>query len=130
MKEKGRVGGGREKLVFGFGKIPGFHPRPPPPPPLPKWNPGVCGLLPCCCCVVVVWWGGGGGVGRGGFCLDVLYHGNANLPYTLCIPLQIFKRANLVRLRPVIYLLSAFYTHFSVKANYTPPLAYLKLRKL
>ena len=68
--------------------------------------------------------------------LKVLYHGSANLPYTLRIPLQILKRARLVRLRPVIYLSSAFYTQskptpaFSVKATYTLPLAYLKLRKL
>ena len=50
--------------------------------------------------------------------------------------IQILKRASLVRLRPVVYLPPAFYTHskptlaFSVKVTYTPPLAYLKLRKL
>ena len=58
---------------------------------------------------------------------------------TTCVifrPLQIMKRASLERLRPVVYLSSAFYTlskptpAFSVKATYTPPLAYLKLRKL
>ena len=41
--------------------------------------------------------------------LKVLYHGNANLP-SLRIPLQILKRASLARLRPVVYLSSAFYT--------------------
>ena len=68
--------------------------------------------------------------------LKVLYHGSENHPYNLHISLQILKRASLVGLRSVVYLLSAFYiqtklTHaFSVKATYTPPLAYLKLRKL
>ena len=40
--------------------------------------------------------------------LKVLYHGSANLPYTLHIPLHILKRASLARLRPVVYLSSAF----------------------
>ena len=68
--------------------------------------------------------------------LKVLYHKSANLPYALRMPLQILKRANLERLRPVVYLLSAFYTQnkprpaFPEKATYTPPLAYLKLRNL
>ena len=68
--------------------------------------------------------------------LKVLYHGSASLPYTLRIPLQILKRTSLTRLRPVVYLWSAFYTlskptlAFSGKATYTSPLAYLKLRKL
>ena len=46
------------------------------------------------------------------------------------------ERASLPRLRPVVYLSSAFYTQskpipaLSVKATYTPPLTFLELRKL
>ena len=69
-------------------------------------------------------------VGCGGFCLDkleylkVLYHGSANLVFTLSIALKVLKKASLARLRPVIYLSSAFYTQtkptsaFSVNATY------------
>ena len=79
--------------------------------------------------------------GWGGFCQDiieymkVLDHGSANFPFTLCIPLLFLKRASLERLCPVVYLSSAFYTQnkptpaFTVKVTFTPPLAYLKLRK-
>ena len=59
--------------------------------------------------------------------LKMLYHGNANLPYTLRIPVQIlYWYTGIVRLSPVIYLLFAFYTQskptptFSLKATYTP----------
>ena len=118
-------GRGGIKLVFeglsinwslGLGEIQGLPPPPPPPPPPMKpwcvWTP----LLLCCC----------------GFCLDileylnVLYHGSANLPYTLRIPLQILKRANLARLRPVVYFSCILHTEqktpaFSAKDTYTPP---------
>ena len=35
--------------------------------------------------------------------LKVLYHGSANIPYTLHIPIKILKIASLARLHPVIY---------------------------
>ena len=61
----------------------------------------------------------------------LLYHGRANLPYTI---------TNLEKSQPIVtppsfFPSSAFYTQskptpaFLVKATYTPPLAYLKLRK-
>ena len=123
VSKGGEGGGGGERLVFGIRD----NPRASPPKRNPAWTP-IFFLF------VLFGWGG--------FYLDilenlkVLYHGSANLPYNRHISLQILKRASLVGLRPVVYLLSAFYiqaklTHaFSVKATYTPPLAYLKLRKL
>ena len=125
---RGGIGGrGGDKLVFGIRD----NPRPPPPKRNPAWTPKFFLLFFWSAEVASTW-----------INLDkledlkVLYHGSDNHPYNLHISLQILKRASLVGLRPVVYLLSAFYIQtkltpaFSVMATYTPPLAYLKLRKL
>ena len=85
-------------LLFWVGEIPGIP---------PKWHPDVCGL-PC--------YNFGGWLCRflPGFCLDilehlkVLYHGSANLPYTLRIPKKNLEKPSQARLHPVVYLSSAF----------------------